>query len=158
MGTRKRPSKRAAEEAEREWEILFPVREVELQSGRKVIVRQWDIETGAVLTPQVVRMMQRMQEAGLSGEVEIAEIIAIAIRECKTIVAETIGWTEGELDQRASMDDFYDLLQAVFDTCLMREDGGGALKKIVALAAELVPLAGLQQPEPSTSTSEPDTP
>lgn len=158
MGTRKRTKRKAAEDADREWEVLFPIREVELQSGRKVVVRQWDIETGAVLTPRVVRMMQRMQEAGLAGTVEIAEIIGVAIHECKPIVAETIGWTEDELDQRASMDDFFDLFQAVIDTSLMREDGGGALKKIVGLAAALVPLAGLQQPGPSTSSSEPDTP
>ena len=155
MGTRKRAKGKAAE---REWEILFPFREVKLQSGRKVVVRQWDIQTGAILTARVVKMMERLQKAGLSGEVDIGDLMEVAIDECIGIVSETIGWTEKELNERASMDDFYDLLQAVIDTSLVREDGGGALKKIVGLAGLLGPLAGFQPQPPSTSSSAPATP
>ncbi len=144
--------------AEREWEVLFPFREVKLQSGRKVVIRQWDIQTGAILTSRVVKMMERLRDQGLSGDVEVGDLIAVALEECVGIVAETIGWTEKELNERASMDDFYDLLQAVIDTSLIREGGGGALKKIVDLAGVLGPLAGLQPQPPSTSSSGPDTP
>lgn len=159
MGTKKRVKRKPA--AEREWEVLFPFQEVALQSGRKVVVRQWDIETGSVLTARVVKMMERLREEGVSGgangEIEIGQILQVALAECVGIVAETIGWTEEQLNERASMDDFYDLLQAVIDTSLVRPDGGGALGKIVGLAGVLAPLAGLQPPPPSTSSSEPAT-
>lgn len=144
--------------AEREWEVLFPFLEVELQSGRKVVVRQWDIETGTVLTARVVKMMERLRDQGLSGDVEVGTLIGVALAECIDIVCGTIDWSREELDQRASMDDFYDLLQAVIDTSLIRPNGGGALKKIVDLAGVLGPLAGLQPQARSTSSSAPDTP
>ncbi len=155
--TRKRPKKGAAQE-QAEWAVLFPFQDVELQNGKKVTVRQWDIETGAVLTPRVVRLMDKLREAGLKGEVEIEDLMVVAVAECKAIVAETIGWTERELDQRVSYLDFLSLLQAVIDTSLVRPDGEGALKKIVDLAGALGPLAGLRRQERSTSSSAPATP
>lgn len=156
--TRRRPKKAAAAQEQAEWEVLFPFVDVELQSGRKVAVRQWDIETGAVLTPRVVRLMDKLREAGLSGEVELEDLMRVAVVECKGLVAGTIGWTVNELDQRASYIDFLALLQAVIDTSLVRPDGEGALKKIVDLAGALGPLAGLRPPERSTSSSAPGTP
>lgn len=155
--TRKRPKKGAAQE-EAEWSVLFPFIDVELQGGKKVTVRQWDIETGAVLTPRVVRLMDKLREAGLSGEVELDDLLTVAVVECKALVAGTIGWTVAELGKRASYLDFLSLLQAVIDTSLVRPDGEGALKKIVDLAGALGPLAGLRPPERSTSSSAPATP
>ncbi len=155
--TRKRPKRGAAQE-QAEWEVLFPFVDVELQSGRKVTVRQWDIETGAVLTPRVVKLMDKLREAGLAGEVELEDLLRVAVVECKALVAGTVGWTVDQLDQRASYLDFLSLLQAVIDTSLVRPDGDGALKKIVDLAGALGPLAGLQQRARSTSSSARATP
>lgn len=146
----------------REMKILFPFIDVELQNGEKVVVMQWDIDTGAVLSARVVSMMQKIQ--GQTGTIELAELITQAKGECFDIVAKTIGWSVGELRAKATFEDFMDLLQAVIDTSLIREDGGGALPKIVALAGALVPLAGMgspmapASPARSTSSSVPDTP
>lgn len=153
---RSRRSNAAADEAE--WEVLFPLQEVELQSGRKVCVRQWDIDKGALLTPRVVRLMQKLRETGLSGEVELEAMIEVAMSECKGLVYDTIGWTEQELDTRATFEDFLSLFQAVIDTSLVRPNGEGALKKIVGLAAALGPLGASLPQVPSTSSSAPDTP
>lgn len=155
---RKRTKANDAEAEQAEWEVLFPVRELELQSGRKVVVRQWNIDQGALLTPRVVRLMQKLREAGLGGDVELEDMLELARPECKGLVYETIGWTEKELDQRASFDDFLVLFQAVIDTSLVREDGEGALKKIVGLAAALGPLGESLPQVRSTSSSAPATP
>ena len=146
---------------ERELEVLFPHIDVELGTGEKIAVRQWDIDTGAVLMPRVISMMQKLQ--GLAGEIELDELILRAKTECFQIVAGTIGWEIEKLRTRCTFEDFLSLLQAVIDTSLVRSDGSGALPKIVGLANALGPLAGVQaitrqSPEPSTSSSDTDIP
>lgn len=157
----KRKSTRAKTDGD-ELKILFPFVDVELHDGSKVVVMQWDIDTGAVLSARVIAMMQKLQ--GMTGEVELSELIARAKGECFEIVATTIGWTVEELRSKATFEDFMDLLQAVIDTSLVREGGGGALPKLVGLAGALGPLAALGQrkaqlsPVPSISSSGQDTP
>ena len=152
----KRGSKRQSED-DAEWEALFPFKDVELQSGKKVSVKQWNIDTGAVLTGRVVALVRKIQQNALGESVELDELLAVAIDECRDIVAATLGWSTKQLDQRCTWEDFMDLVQAVFDMNLMRADGGGVIKKVVDLSGMLVPLFGLQQPEQSTSSSVPDT-
>jgi hypothetical protein len=155
---RAKPAVRTAEE-QREWDILFPIHEVELRSGQKVNVRQWDIDLGALLSARVVKLIQKLQ--GKMGEVELEELMLIAKDECFDIVCETIGWTRQQLRKQATFEDFMDLLQAVIDTSLIRQDGSGVLPKVVSLAAALVPLVGVKPSPsrpPSTSSSEPATP
>lgn len=157
----KRKNAHAKTDDERELKILFPFVDVELHDGSKVVVMQWDIDTGAVLAARVIQMMQKL--TGMIGTIELAELISRAKGECFDIVATTIGWTIEELRSKATFEDFMDLLQAVIDTSLVRKDGGGALPKLVGLAGALGPLAALGQPTaqtspaPSTSSSEPDT-
>lgn len=139
---RRTSAKNAADEAE--YNIIFPFIDVELQSGRKVAVRQWNIEKGAVLTARTVSLIQKLQ--GKVGEVELEELITLAQSECQDIVAETIGWTKKQLNERANYEDFLTLLQAVIDTSLVREDGQGALPKIIGIAGKLVPLVGVPTP------------
>lgn len=155
--TKKRPSK---QKAQQEWDVIFPFRDVELQSGEKVVVRQWDIDTGAVLTGRVAGLLQKLRGAGLGGEVELDDMLRVAKDECFEIVRVTIGWTVDELKARANWEDFLSLLQAVIDTSLIREDGGGALPKIVELAGALNPLVAPRSAsaKPSTSSSQPGTP
>ena len=158
----KRKNAHAKGKDEPELKILFPFVDVELHDGTKIVVMQWNIDTGAVLAARVIAMMQKL--TGMSGTIELGELIARAKGECFDIVATTIGWTVEELRSKATFEDFMDLLQAVIDTSLVREGGGGALPKLVGLAQALGPLAALGQPKallspvPSTSSSEPDTP
>lgn len=159
MANARRPRK---SKDEKEFEILFPFQDVELGSGQKVVVQQWDIDTGAVLTARVVSLMEKIR--GQTGEIELNELIRVARDECMDIVATTIGWTRSELSKRATFEDFLNLLQAVIDTSLIREDGGGVLPKVVDLAGALNHLAGAVKgaaspsPRPSTSSSDTDTP
>ncbi len=152
----KAKQRRSREEAE--METIFPFKDVELQSGAKVVVKQWDIDTGAVLTGRVARLIQKMR--GQGAEVELDKLLELAADECKDIVRITIGWSEADFNAKLTFEDFLDLLQAVIDTSLVRPDGGGALPKIVALAGALTPLvgAGRASPRRSTSSSAPDTP
>ncbi len=138
------------EAAEAEFNIIFPFVDVELQSGKKVAVRQWNIETGAVLTARTVGLIQKLQ--GKIGEVQLEELIELAQAECQDIVAKTIGWTVAQLNERANYEDFLSLLQAVIDTSLVREDGQGALPKLVGIAGKLVPLvAGVGSTKPKSA-------
>lgn len=158
MAKKKRNAAERTKDEQAEWDVLFPFHEVELRSGEKVVVRQWDIDTGAVLAARVVKIIQKLQ--GKMGEVELEELISLAKDECFDVVCETIGWTREKLRKRATFEDFMDLLQAVIDTSLVREDGSGVLPKVVGLASALVPLVGLRpspSPLPSTSSLEPDT-
>lgn len=157
MGANRKRSKRE-ESDEAEWAVLFPFKDVELQSGKKVSVKQWNIDTGAVLTGRVVALVQKIQAHSLSGSVELDEVLGIASDECRDIVAGTLGWSRSQLDTRCTWEDFLGLLQAVIDMNLVRADGGGVIKKVVDLSGVLVPLFGLQPPQPSTSSSVPDTP
>ncbi len=160
MAKRKNASAKA--DGENELKILFPFVDVELHDGSKVVVMQWNIDTGAILSARVIAMMQK--QSGLTGTIELSELIARAKGECFDIVATTIGWTVEELRTKATFEDFMDLLQAVIDTSLVREGGGGALPKLIGLAGALGPLAALGQPKarlspvPSTSLSGKDTP
>lgn len=158
MGETKKRQDKA--KAQREWDVIFPFRDVELQSGEKVVVRQWDIDTGAVLTGRVAGLLQKLRNAGMGGEVELDDMLRVAKDECFEIVRVTIGWTAEDLKAKANWEDFLSLLQAVIDTSLVREDGGGALPKIVELAGVLNPLVGARSAsaKPSTSSSPPDTP
>ena len=157
MGASRKRSKREQAQAD-EWEVLFPYEDVELGSGKKVTVRQWNIDTGAVLTPRVVTLLEKLRSEGISGEIELDELIRIAKDECLEIVAITIGWTVEELNARATFDDFLSLLQVVIDQSLVRKDGGGALPKVVALVGALNALTETSpQPPLSTSSSEPGT-
>lgn len=150
-GTRKKATSQRKSRDEAEWQVLFPFKDVELQCGEKVVVRQWDIDTGAILTGRVARLIQKLRGEG--AEVEIDKLLELAAEECKDIVRITIGWSEDDFHNKLTFEDFLDLLQAVIDTSLVREDGGGALPKIVALAGALGPLVGVRRPSPSPSTS-----
>lgn len=142
-GKRKRANSEPSKAEKAEWDAFFPFVDVELQSGQKVVVKQWDIDTGAILTGRVVQLLQKLQAAGISGSVELPALLGVAKDECLQIVAETIGWTVPELRKRATWEDFMSLLQAVIDTCLVREDGAsGALPKVVELAGSLGPIVG----------------
>lgn len=152
--------KRSAKEREQdEWKVLFPFEDVELQCGRKVTVQQWNIRTGAILTPRVVALLDRLREGNLSGEVELDDLVRVALTECLDIVAVTIGWTVEDLEARATWDDFLSLLQVVIDQSLVRKDGGGALPKVVELVGALQGLTGPSPPpRPSISSSDADIP
>ena len=158
MGASRKRSKRERQEQD-EWKVLFPFEDVELQCGRKVTVQQWNIQTGAVLTPRVVSLLDRLRTENLSGEVELDDLVRVALSECLDIVAVTIGWTVEELEARATFDDFLSLLQVVIDQSLVRKDGGGALPKVVELVGALQSLTEPSQPPPpSISSSDADTP
>ena len=150
-------------DAEEEFAILFPFQTVELSTGEKIDVRQWDIDTGARLTGRIVSLMQKVQESRMTGEIEPDQLLMIAKDECVDIVCGTIGWSREKLFARVPFEDLLALLDVVANQNLVREDGGGVLPKIVGLAGVLGPLGGLTgsasaSPPPSTSSSGPDTP
>ena len=160
MGANRKRGAKTREREQAEWNVIFPFQDVELGSGHKVTVRQWDIDTGAVMMGRVVTLIQKLR--GKTGEVELDELLSLAKDECMDIVCATIGWTPEEMNARATFEDFMSLLQAVIDTSLVRKDGGGVLPKVVDLAGALGPLSALggvsALPAQSTSSSEPDTP
>ena len=157
MGANRKRSKREQAQAD-EWEVLFPYEDVELGCGKKVTVRQWDIDTGAILTPRVVNLLERLRAEGIAGTIELDELVRVAKDECLEIVAVTIGWSVADLKARATWDDFLAILQVVIDQSLVRKDGGGALPKVVELVGALNAMTGTSpQPALSTSSSGPDT-
>ena len=148
---------------ERELEILFPFKEVTLTLGDTVVVREWDIDTGALATGHVTQLFQKLQAAQITGNVEVKRLLEIAMPEMQQLVALTIGWTLTELKKRCSWDDFMALTQAVIDTSLVKPEGGGALPKMVELvqamgAVAQAPAQTNRSQRRSTSSSHPDTP
>ena len=140
---RKRGNGQITQAEQSEWDAFFPFKDVKLQSGQMVVVKQWDIDTGAILTGRVVQLLQKLQAEGIAGSVELPTLLRVAKDECLQIVAETIGWSVPQLKKQATWEDFMSLLQAVIDTCLVREDGAaGALPKVVELAGSLGPIVG----------------
>lgn len=139
-------------ETERELGILFPQKLVRLTSGESIAVKPWSIAQGVELTARLVDIMQRLRAANKIGEIGTQEIVEIAAPECAEIVRVTIGWSQEDFNSRLTYEDFLNLLGAVFETSLLRADGGGVLPKVIELAGALGPLLkGSASPEPSTS-------
>ena len=159
-GSRARRVADTTAEAEAEFAILFPFESVELTTGEKIDVPQWNIDTGARLTSRVVALMERLRESQVSGTVDPETLVQVAKEECLDIVCGTIGWTRAKLNARVPFEDFLTLLDVVANQNLVRPDGGGVLPKIVGLAGVLGGLsaAGSASPPQSISSSEPDTP
>ena len=154
----KGPSAREVEE----WKVLFPYETYEAQTGIKVQVRQWNIEQGAELIPAVMDVGDKLRQRGATGEVEPKDLFQYAAQELVEIVGTTLGWTSGELNERLTMDDLFNLVEIIWKQNIVREDGGGLLPKVAGLAGALGGLAGLvpgasPQPERSTTSSEPAT-
>ncbi len=134
MGTKKQ---------EREEKVLFPDKEVRLLSGESVIVSPWPIKRGRIQTQRVFEIGQKLSEHLGAEEVKeagVAEALDFCEEEVALVVRDTLGWTDEQLDERCAFEDLLDLAQAVWDTSVAREGGGGVLPKLMRLMASVQPL------------------
>ncbi len=116
---------------------LFPAKRVELLSGEHVVMKPWGMATGRLLTPVVAGIFQLLQD-GISSMandkvVDIKDLVVRAEAEVEQVVRETLGWDQEEMDKQCAFEDLFTLAQGVLDVCVFREDGGGAMGKMMAL-------------------------
>lgn len=152
----------------------FPERVIDLLDGTTVVVRPWSLKNGRIQRRRLTMIVDQLQAAG-KEKVTLTD----AFEQCETtiseIVRDMIGKDDAWMEEHLAYEDFYTLVQAVIQVCLLREGGGGVLGKILgamgkspaaALAPELAArieqvrqqargLGFQEPPETQTETSPP---
>lgn len=111
--------------------VLFPGKWVPLANGDRVFVEPWGLATGKKLGPVVADLLAR---AGGVSAVDFSSLVRTSQEEVEFLVRETLGLTKAEADEKLAYEDLFTVFQAVVEVCLLREDGGGVLGKVLALA------------------------
>lgn len=142
------------------------VREVPVQAGAcKAKIRPWTMAQRAELRPRVAAMLSKVLEFEKNPlGVDLADLFGYAEDELAEICRATVQLPEGVVWDDLLWEDLPILVQAVWDVCVVRGDGGGLAGKMGgALAGALQSVARLsktppQQSEPSSpaSPSSPD--
>lgn len=116
--------------------VLFPERELTLLDGTIVEVKPWSIALGRKLLPKCAEVFGEVQQsAAADQELNAETLIDTAMESCIEIVAETIGWEVAQVEA-LTLEEVIDLIQAVLDVCVIREDGGGVLGKLLGLVGK----------------------
>jgi hypothetical protein len=147
--------------------VLFPFEEVSLFSGERVIVRPWTLETGPIQTARLLRLHSLLESGpgswDWSDERNAANLAQLYSRECQAIVADTVGWTHAQLQERVhTFEELLRLFGAVWRVCIARGDGGGVGPELARLiggaGGTLVGLIRAPSRARSTPSSAPATP
>jgi hypothetical protein len=112
--------------------VLLPEIEVKLDSiGERVVVKPWGLRQGKLMLVRLQELMGRLKDQQ-ALTADPAQMINVAFDEVVDLVRDSIGFDNEKMD-RLSFEELIDLTQAIFETCLLREDGGGALGKLLTL-------------------------
>lgn len=131
-------AKRSRGEAEAE--VLHPHRVVTLSNGLDVIVSPWGLEEGGRQTARVVSLVQKIQSG--VGEAQrkqdaMTALLDHAQGDILQIVRHTVGWSDEELKANVqTFEDLLDLWTAVWETSLVKPEGGGTLPKVLRLLGQ----------------------
>lgn len=148
------------EELDAEEAILFPFREVALSSGRRALVREWDLTTGRRQVKRLLAMIEKAEASELNfAEMTTHHVVDWAWDEILAIVKDTVSLPDGDaFEEVVSFADALALAVATVDVCLVRE-GTGVLPQLAKLVEAgtlgFLSFAGATadpSPKPSTSS------
>lgn len=109
--------------------VVFPEREVILLDNTRVMIKPWTLKNGRIQRRRITKVLDELRKGG--KDFSIASAFELCEAEITAVVADTIGWTVEELEDKIHYEDLFTLAQGVIDTCLLREGGGGVLGKVV---------------------------
>lgn len=110
----------------------LPTVEVHLMNGEPVQIKPWSLKLGRLMRERITKMFVRAREMNLSqGDLDVAQLMEHFESEIYYIVRDTIDKSDVWMEEHLAYEDLFTLTQAVVDVCVLRQDGGGALGKIL---------------------------
>lgn len=120
--------------------IINPDREVRLSNGTRVVISPWGMKEGNLVLDRIDNVGPAFQDQRHGFDAK--KLLSAAWDEVVDLVAMTVDVprTEMEKPPRDGGWTFVDVLEvteAMFDVCILRSDGRGALPSLVALVTKM---------------------
>lgn len=115
-------------------------RSVKVCGGKRTVkVRPWTMAVRHSLRPRLSVLIGRVTEVmrDQPRTVSWQTLFEEAEEEVYQVVRETLGFEDAQMDE-LWYEDLPILAQAVFEVCVMRDDGGGVLGKLAPLATNML--------------------
>ena len=122
--------------------ICNPDREVTLINGTKLIISPWGARKGKIVLDRLQALQPALTSQG--GQWNPSELLASAWDEVIDLVALTVNVPRAEIEAEPNgwaFEDVVAVTEAIFDVCILRSDGKGALPLLVALVSKLTEVA-----------------
>lgn len=108
-------------------DTLLPGREVKLSTGKRVRIEPWSLRVGRrVLEP----VNDLLQISVSNPDAKIPQLIDLAFDEVMQIVQVTVGFDDEQMEN-LRLEDAIELATVTLEVCLVREDGGGLMGKMM---------------------------
>ncbi len=108
-------------------DILLSGREVKLTNGDYVQIKPWSLRVGRrVLEP----VNELLQVSTKHPDAKIPQLIDLCFDEMRQIAKVTLDWDDAKLDELL-LEDFVELSTVILEVCLVRDDGGGLMGKMM---------------------------
>lgn len=108
-------------------DTLLPGREAKLSDGTYVKIEPWSLRVGRrVLEP----VNQLLVVAAKYPEAQMPQLIDRAFDEVLQIVKVTLDWDDAEIEKHP-LEDVIELATVILEVCLVRDDGGGLMGKMI---------------------------
>lgn len=109
-------------------------REIDICGGtKKAKVRPWTMADRAEMKPMVAAVLARVQGEGASGNLSLASIMVDAEEELVDIARATVELPKGVKWDDLLWEDLPSIVQAIWETSIVTNDGGGVAGKALAL-------------------------
>ncbi len=123
--------------------IINPDREVTLVDGTRLIISPWGARKGKIVLDRL-QALQPALAAQAGGKWNPTDLLASAWDEVIELVALTVGIPREEIEAEPdgwAFEDVVAVTEAIFDVCVLRSDGKGALPLLVGLVGKLTEVA-----------------
>lgn len=144
-----------------------PSTRVEVLCGsQQVTIRPWTMAQRAELRPRVADVLDRIMQTQANPQaMNLAHLFVVAENEIAEIVRATVEMPEGLTWDQLLWEDLPTLAQAIWETSIVREDGGGLAGKVMGVVAQamnskqvLEAMSILPPPTGTNSSASPSSP
>jgi hypothetical protein len=122
--------------------IINPDREVTLVDGTRLIISPWGARKGKIVLDRLQALQPALAAQG--GQWNPSDLLASAWDEVVELVALTVDIPRADIEAEPggwAFEDVVAVTEAIFDVCVLRSDGKGALPLLLGLVGKLTQVA-----------------
>ncbi len=124
--------------------------EVKLSGGGHVLVRPWGYRTGKLLMSRLGTVLKMLAMARSGQTTGLGDLLGDSYEELIGIMADTIGWSLDDVDEKMLMEDILNVIGVILDVnFIQRPQLVKAIEGLIARAETLIP-----EETPATPTVE----
>lgn len=141
--------------------IINPDREVRLQNGTRLVISPWGMKEGNLVLDRIDSMGPAFQDQQHGFDAK--KLLSAAWNEVVDLVSMTVGVPRDEMEKPVAdggwtFVDVLEATEAMFDVCILRSDGRGALPSLIALVTKMGEITARMFAPGREPKPEPDSP